>query len=354
MYRITVDQMAAQILALDNTPNNQATYSTDQVIQWMDTEMRSAVVPLTIQAMEEFCIIVYPYNVDSTTLRLDIPGEAAGFRVRDLYLFDPGTGNFAAKAKRINSDSIPYMANGLYFPVFLTSMLPQYYIENNSIIFYPQLTEPFLAKLRIFKGPNHLYAYNRCAGQVTALLGSNQVTVDNIPTASNGNNPVYDWTQTTGPNPTTIDIIQSDSPYNFRYYTNPGPLPLTAPTNTPQQYPLVQQPIVAIDVATNTLTLNDNSYNNIQLGDFIVSTDTCPFIQFLPFEAYNLIELRASMKILKAQADLVNLGITGQLYNAAANDYLNLITPKVENMPKKIGGGNRGGLIGNLGLRRGT
>ena len=56
----------------------------------------------------------------------------------------------------------------------------------------------------------------------------------------------------------------------------------------------------------------------------------------MPWEALQLIKLRASMRILKAQGDLQSLGITAQLYNAAADDFAALISPKTENMPRKV------------------
>jgi hypothetical protein len=42
------------------------------------------------------------------------------------------------------------------------------------------------------------------------------------------------------------------------------------------------------------------------------------------------------MRILKAQGDLQNLQVSAQMFNAQADDYKHLISPKVENMPKKI------------------
>jgi hypothetical protein len=58
------------------------------------------------------------------------------------------------------------------------------------------------------------------------------------------------------------------------------------------------------------------------------------------------------MRVLKAQGDLTNLQVTLSFYNAAMDDFLNSITPKVENSPKIIGA-NRGRLLGNQGWLRG-
>lgn len=317
MIRKSVDDLIADVVALDNTPQSQSTFSNDQIAKFMDEEMRGAVVPLVVRLREEYFVIVAPYSVDPTTTRITIPAQAAGFRLRDIYLYDPYTGNFAGKVNRINPDQIPYMYGSAQTVGF--AQVPTYYIENNDIIFYPPLKQSYTCKIRYFKAPNHLYTYASCTAQVLSKLGSNQVQMDNVPT---GSTAVQDWASNTGVNATTLDVVTPQAPYNFRMSATTG-------------LPLVAQTIVAVP-GGNVLTLQSDTYNSIQAGDYLCTNDTCAFVQFLPFEAYELIKLRASMRILKAQGDPQNLGITAQLYNAAADDLTSLLAPKVENMPKKI------------------
>jgi len=312
-----VDDLIADVVALDNTPQSQTTFSDQQIAKFMDEEMRGAIVPLVVRLREEYFVIVAPYAVDSTTTRITIPAQAAGFRLRDIYLYDANTGNFACKVNRINPDQIPYLYGSSVTLGF--NQVPTYYIENNDIIFYPRLQQSYTAKIRYFKAPNHLYTYASCTAQVTAKLGANQVQCDNVPT---GSTAVQDWSLFTGVNGTTLDIITPQSPYNFRMSVTTG-------------LPLVAQAIVAVP-GGNVVTLTSDAYNSLQAGDYLCTNDTCAFVQFLPFEAYELIKLRASMRILKAQGDPQNLGITAQLYNAAADDLASLLAPKVENMPKKV------------------
>lgn len=317
MIRKTVDDLIADVVALDNTPQSQTTFSDQQIAKFMDEEMRGAVVPLVVRLREEYFVIVAPYAVDSTTTRITIPSQAAGFRLRDIYLYDNQTGNFLSKVNRINPDQIPYLGGSSYSVGF--TQMQMYYIENNDVIFYPPLRQACTAKIRYFKAPNHLYTYASCTAQVTAKLGSNQVQMDNVPT---GSTAVQDWSSFTGVNATTLDVITPQAPYNFRMSVTTG-------------FPLVQQTIVAVP-GGNVVTLTADCYNSIVAGDYLCTNDTCGFVQFLPYECYELIKLRASMRILKAQADPQNLGITAQLYNAAADDVASLLAPKVENMPKKI------------------
>ena len=315
MIRTTVDQLILDTKALDNTPTSQS-YSDTQIAKFLDEEMRGAVVPLVTRLREEYFVTVQKIAVDSSTKRVTIPSQAAGFRLRDAYLED-ADGNYAGRLTRINPDLInQYRTIGNFTQIYGQS----YYIENNDLIFYPLLQTSCTLNLRYFKAPNHLYPYNTCTGQITAKLGSNQLQMDIVPT---GSSAVKDWFNYTGVNAVTVDVITPDAPFNFRMSATTG-------------LPLINLSMTSV-TSGNVVTLSStDAYNSLQAGDYLSTNDTCAFVQFLPYEAYQLIKLRASMRILKAQADTQNLAVTAQLYNAAADDLSSLMAPKTENQPKKV------------------
>lgn len=326
MLNITVDQLIDDVLALDNTPISQVTFTRTQIAKFMDEEMRNTVVPLFKRVREEYFVITASYDVDSQTKRISIPPQAAGFSLRDIYLYDTND-VLVSKLMRVNPDDLLYM--GARSIVTGAYMLPTYYIENNDVVFHPALRGQFKCKVRYFKAPNHLYPYSACTAQISAKLGNGQVQVDQAPT---GDSAVTDWVA----NYSTVklDVVKADTPFNFRFYINTA-------------LPIINIPMLA-PVVSNVVTLPADAYASVAVGDYLCTSDTCGFVQFLPYEAYQLIKYRASMKILKAQGDMTNLAITAQLYAAAADDTESLIAPKVENMPKKVRPGN---LIG--GSRRG-
>jgi hypothetical protein len=327
MLNITVDQLIDDVLALDNTPISQITFSKTQIAKFMDEEMRNAVVPLFTRIREEYFVITASYDVNALTKRISIPPQAAGFRLRDIYLYDVND-NLVSKLNRVNPDNMPYMgAGGTLSGVY---MLPTYYIENNDVVFYPALPGQFKCKVRYFKAPNHLYPYASCTARVTAKLTGTTVQVDSAPT---GSSAVVDWV--TAYSTTKLDVIKPETPFNFRFYTNTS-------------LPVLAVPMLAA-ATSNVVTLPADAVAAIEVGDYLCTSDTCGFVQFMPFEAYQLIKYRASMRILKAQGDPNNLAITAQLYNAAADDLASLLAPKVENMPKKVRPGN---LIGRSGRGR--
>lgn len=356
MYIQRVDDIVNELVNIDLTPQSQQTFTNDMLIQFMDDALQATIVPLIVSAREEFFVTTYSYLINpvanNALTTIAIPGESAGFRVRDVYAFNPQSGNTAfnwdsaVKCKRFNPDTLPAFSNSLMTPVYLGNAFPQYYIENNQLVFFPNLTQQMLIKMRVMKAPNHLVAYTKCCGQITAKLGSNMVTVDNVPQGTNippnlgGSSAggLGDWTNFSGINATQIDVIQGGGmPFMFRTSVSTG-------------FVLINKSILGVSGAT--VTLDADTYASVSVGDYIVTNQCSPFVQYVPFECYNLMKQLASMRVLKAQGDLANWSVSAQTYNQYAKDFLNIITPKVESMPKKVGGGNRGGLLGNLGWRR--
>lgn len=313
----TVDQLVTDTLAIDNTPLSQQTFTNEQIVKYLDEEMRGAVIPLFTKAREEYFVHTWSFPVDSSFKGFTIPSQTAGFRLRDIYIFDT-SGNFQSKLIRINPDQIPYMRGFQY--------LPSYYVENNEIIMYPALNQSGIMKVRYFKAPNHLTPILDAGGQVTGKLPGNVLQLDNVPTS---------WTTFSGPKAITIDATTSESPFNFLEYAQ----------GAAKTGPIIKVAVTTANPTTAQVTIADNdAYAAISVGDYIWENDKCGFVQFLPFEALQLIKLRASMRILKAQGDLQNLSVTAQLYNAAADDVMNLISPKIENQIKRIW--NTAGLLG--------
>ena len=299
MYRQRIDDLVVEILNNDSVPLSQQTFQTANIAQFADDSLQATVVPLITSCMEEYFVTTYSTEVGPTANTISIPGETAGFRVRDLYMFNLDSGNtdfnmdMTARCVRINPDTRAAYAGSIMYPPNLAYQArPFYYIENNVLKFYPTLSNTWLAKLRVLKAPNHLVEYNRCCGQILSKIGSNQVTVDNVPQGSSipvNTGGLGDWTLNTGPNATTVDVLQPEMPFNFRLSTSTG-------------FVLIGKSIVAVNGVT--ITLDADTYASVQVGDFLVTNQCSPFLQYMPFEAYNLVKILTSMRILKAQARL--------------------------------------------------
>lgn len=331
--RTSVDDLVQQVLEIDNTPIAQATFSAAQIAQYLDFEMHNTIVPTVKKCNEEYFINTLSVVVGPDTPYVPIPSYAAGFALRDIYLYDTGTGSTTiGKINRINPDQIPYIsgANTMFGGIFPTGMSQQYYFENNNIVFWPRLTNQFVCHVRYFKSPNHLMSPATVGGQITGKLASNMLQLDNVPST---------WTTFTGVNRLQVDITTPTSPYNFRMYPDANPNPSSVVIGIPG-IPIIAANVISVQPGF-IVEVDADTWAAAQAGDFMWTTETCGFVQSLPFEAYELIKMRASMRILKAQGDLQNLNISAQMYNALQDDFVALITPKVQNMPEKIWNSSR-------------
>jgi hypothetical protein len=322
--RVNVDELVAQVQEIDLTPLNQITFTADQIVSYLDQEMQGTIVPITKKCMEEYFINTMTVPVQAGDTSVTIPSSAAGFALRDIYFYDQND-NFLYKAVRINPDQIEQISGISIFGPGVPGFGFQYYIiENNNIVWWPKIQNTAFVKIRYFRSPNHLMSPIKAGGRVTGKLAGNKLQMDNIPT---------DWTTFTGVNAITLDVTTPDSPYNFRQY------PLSA-SNTGNVIGLASRPVIDISLIGVSpgfvIEVDTDSYNAIQTGDFVWKSGYCGYVQYLPYEALQLIKLRASMRILKAQGDLQNLNVSAQLFNAAADDYVQLISPKVQNAPRKI------------------
>lgn len=322
---VTAEELVQQILEIDNTPLNQATFSEDQIIKYMDQELHSTIVPITKSCLEEFFVNVLTIDLFGQQTHITIPSDAAGFALRDIYLYD-FQNNFIAKCNRINPDQIPYLTSNLYTFSLNSSYagIQYYYLENNNIVWWPSLQRDVRVKVRYFKAPNHLMNSIAAGGRITGKAALNMLQLDNVPN---------DWTIFTGVNAITLDVTTPAPPYNFRAYLESVPMAGNA-IGTPG-IPITATPLISVSPGF-TVEVNQATWDAVQVGDYVWKSGFCGFVQYLPYEALELIKLRASMRILKAQGDLQNLQISAQLFNAQADDYRSLISPKVTNMPKKI------------------
>jgi hypothetical protein len=312
MLNYTVDQLVQDVLATDNTPISQQTFTPEQVVRFMDYELRNTIVPIVTKAREEYFVHTWAFPIEAgVSTGFTIPGQAAGFRLRDIYLYDDTGKIFLQKFRRINPDQIPVLTN------WAPAAMPTYYIENNDIVFYPRLNSTGLLKVRYFKAPNHLSLMSDAGGQITAKLAGNVLQLDNVPSS---------WTVFSGPKAVKIDMTGPDAPFNFIDY----------PSAINYGQPIIAAPLLSANVSTAQITVDNDVYAAAQVGDYIWENDKCGFVQFFPFESLQLITLRASMNILKAQGDIQNLSVSAQLFNAKADDFMNLISPKVENQPKRV------------------
>jgi len=282
-------------------PLSENTLTEGRIIELLDEEMRSTVIPLILAAQEEFYVQNYDQTLVAGTYSYFIPKRAAFATWRDVVLVD-SAGN------EINMTELAPEYVKITYPV--GNMPPLYtygfILQNDHIIIWPpNTTIPVQNTLRmkIKRRPNHLTSVANC-GQVTGVnSGASQVTL--------GGNGDTTWTAST-----TFDVIP-----NSPQFTSLGD-DLT---------------ISAINQVTPTATvLTFNSYpTGVAVGDWVCPA-TLSCVPQIPYDIFPLLAQRGVIKCLEALGDNQNLQVAERRYQDMAVDFARTVSPRIQGTPKKI------------------
>ncbi len=272
-------------------PLSENTLTEERIIEFLDEDMRSTILPLVLAAKEEF----YVENIDQTlvagTYNYTIPERAAFATWRDIVLVDP-MGNEVAMTE------LPPEYVKITYPV--GNLPPMYvfgFIMNNDRItlWPPNTTIPTQNTLRmkIKRQPNHLTPYLNC-GQVTQInTGTGVITL-----SVNG-----DGTWSTS---TTFDVIPN------------------SPQFTSREDDLA---ITAVDNTLNTITVTTIPTGLI-VGDWICPARLSPIPQ-IPYDLFPLLVQRGVIRVLEALGDNQNLQVAERRYQDMAADFARTVSPRI-------------------------
>lgn len=282
-------------------PFSENTLTSDKIIELVDEEMRSTVVPLVLAAKEEFYVQNYDQALVAGTYNYVIPERAAFATWRDIVLVDP-MGNEVAMTE------LPPEYVKITYPVGnLPPMYTYGFVMNNDQItlWPPNSTVPvnYTLRMKIKRRPNHLTSVDNC-GQVTVVApGSSQVTLD-----SNG-----DTTWTTAQ---TFDAIP-----NSPQFTSLGD-------------DLTISAINQVTPAATVLTFDDYP-TGIAVGDWVCpATMSC--VPQIPYDMFPLLAQRGVIKCLEALGDNQNLQVAERRYQDMAADFARTVSPRIEGARKAL------------------
>lgn len=292
-----VDSVQTRVMA----PLAENTITPDRLIELIDEEMRSTVIPLVLAAKEEFYVQNYDQPFVAGTYNYTIPPRAAFATWRDIVIADPMGNEIAMTELPPEYVKITYPAGNL------PPMYTYGFVMNNDRItlWPPNSTVPInnTLRMKIKRRPNHLTSVDNC-GQVTGVNpGSSQVTL--------GNNGDTTWTTAT-----IFDVIP-----NYPQFTSLGD-DLT---------------ISAISQGTPTATVLtfDDYPTGIAVGDWVCpATMSC--IPQIPYDMFPLLSQRGVIKWCEAVGDTQNLQIAERRYQDMAADFARTVSPRVAGTRKTL------------------
>jgi hypothetical protein len=273
------------------------TLTSSRLIELLDEEMRTTILPLVLKAKEEF----YVQNYDITPLQgvysYTIPKRAAFATWRDVVYVDQ-LGN------ELSMTELPPEYVKISYPI--GNMPPIYtfgfvMVNDHIQLWPPNITIPVQYKLRmkIKRRPNHLTSTTNC-GQITSIdTGQKQVVVS---VAGDGT-----WTSAN-----TFDLIP----------------------NSPQ-FTSLGDDLTVSDVTGTTLTLTDAIPDGLAVGDWV-----CPAgmscIPQIPYDMFPLLTQRGVIKCAEALGDGQNLQVAERRYQDMAADFAGTVSPRIEGGRKAL------------------
>lgn len=298
------DTLLNRVKRIESIPTAQNTFQESDIVDFLNMELQSTIVPLLISVNEEYFVFSQDNTVTANTTYLEIPSDAVGMKIRDAYWVDDSSGQFFSMP-RLTPEQIAgagSFGSGV-------SGYGGYYLQQNKLMLYPKSQGPGTIRINYFKRPNNLCLIEDSGEIVSINVGANTVELDNVPA---------DWTVGT-----VVDFINENQPFTSA---------VTGAT-------IVN--IVGSDVEFSSSVIAD-----LSVGMWAADTGTSPFPQYVPVESMDFLVQLAAMRCLEALGD--KAGWTNAAVKAGEMEanLLTLVSPRVVGQPKKVVSGN--GIIGAI------
>lgn len=282
-------------------PLSANTLTAARIIEFLDEDMRSTIVPLVLAAKEEFYVQNYDQTPVQGTYNYTIPQRAAFATWRDVVWVDPNGNEIAMTELAPEYVKITFPAGNIP-PLYSFGFV----LQNDQIVLWPpnsSVPTNYQLRMKIKREPNHLTLAENCA-QVTAVNpGSSQVTL-------NGNGDTT-WTSSL-----TFDAIP-----NHPQFTSLGD-------------DLVITTINQVTPAATVLTFDTDEYpTGIAVGDWICPARLSPIPQ-IPYDMFPLLIQRGVIRCLEALGDTQNLQVAERRYQDMAADFARTVSPRIEGTRK--------------------
>lgn len=284
-------------------PLSANTLTEEQIIEFLDEDMRSTIVPLVLSSKEEFYVENYDQTPVQGVYNYTIPRRAAFATWRDIVWVDPNGNEIAMTDLPPEYVKISYPGQN-YPPMYTYGFV----LQNDHIILWPpnsSVPVQNMLRMKIKRAPNHLTPVDNCA-QVTGVdTGLYQVTLD-----GNG-----DTTWTTS---LAFDCIP-----NYPQFTSLGDD--MAITNINQVTP-----------AATVLTFDPDDFpTNVAVGDWICPAQLSPVPQ-IPYDMFPLLIQRGVIRCLESLGDTQNLQIAERRYQDMSADFIRTVSPRIAGTRKPL------------------
>lgn len=285
----TTTALIANLKRRASIPASQALFNEATMLEFLSDEMLSLLVPQVMSVREKYFETFTDYTLVSGTDTYIVPRRAIGGKVANFTFVDANGEELPCE--RLSTKDVEYTStlDGGHLSGAL--------IRGNHIHMLPDAATfvPLSLRVYYYRRPNRLVKESQ-AGKVTAIVGS-VVTLNNTPTS---------WTTST-----TFDAIKGSPGFET----------------------------LADDSTINTLSGNDLTFDTVPtglaVGDWIAESGESPVPQ-IPYELHATLAQMGATKVLEALGDQAGLQAGQAKQQIQEKNALTLLTPRVEDKPKKL------------------
>jgi len=285
----TTTELVASLKRRLSIPTSQATYTEQDLVDYLNDELEGTIVPLISSIREEFFVSSSDFSVTNTLSEFDIPSNAVGQRLRDVVLVDNVNGD--EQLTNLPRLTLEQIAS---FYGTANNSIWGFNIEGNTVKLYPiQGWGTETLRLYYFRRPNKLVLVNQ-TGKITAINGS-IVTVDSVPAS---------WTTST-----VVDVIGQNQPF------------------------AATEGLTISLISGSDLTLS--SVTGLAIGDYVSQTGESPIAQ-IPSEANQLLIQAVKVEVSDSMGDEEMIASAWRKYKQLQIHLMKALTPRVDGQVKKI------------------
>ena len=293
----TTDDMVAAVLRNTSQPNSQQTFTADDILAFLNEEMRITLTNIVQSAREDYWLFYSDAVIQAGVTSYTIPVRSVMAAVDDIVLLD--TAGIEIELPHLDQQQKKVGPFYAYAPATLTRGI---YFRNDTINVWPlqlQLPPGYSIRVKYLKRPNFLTATTNCARINAINTMTNTVTCDAVPPAL----PTGGGTET--------DIIDNN------------------PQFTAIQDNIVIQSISGFNVTFASLP------TGLAVGQWICPTGTTCIPQ-IPVESYALLVNLGCLRIYMAQQNANGFQTAAKIVESMAEDVKEMLQPRWKGETKKI------------------
>lgn len=276
-------------------PTSQATYSDQDLTDYLNDEMESTITPMIMDVREEYFVESIDFTVENNVAAVfDIPTRAVGERLRDVVMVTTEGGQDSlTNLPRLSLEQLSESQEGGRS----TSGLTGFHIQGNQVKLHPLVGNGAgTLRLYFYRRPGAL-VLETSAGLITAINTlTNVITVDTVLTEWVDGYP--------------IATVNQNQPFNY-----------------------INEDDTIVSISGYNITLAD--VTGLEVGNYVCNVDESVVPQ-VPVEAHNLLLQAAKIVLLEATDDDKNIKLAQEKYTTMERSFIKTITPRVDGQGKKI------------------